>query len=1025
MTSQVETTGSNTELDRLIPHNDDNDEFPPEPENYGQMPVFGALTLLFNALQAERKQDIRRRIVEKWFHLWRQRVGPNLYPALRLILPQKDRERAIYHCKEANIAKALIAVMGIEKAPDAAQLLNWKRPTGYQHKKSVVGDFPGLVYEVISKRSSVIEGTLRIDRLNELLDDLSKHGSKLEHQKRVFSQLFLKCTAEEIRWIIKIILKDLNAGVKESTVFGVFHPDATAVFNSCSDLKRVAYQLWDPSHQLADNDKSVQMFRCFAPMLSKRPPKNLTEAVKRFGGVPFKVEEKLDGERIQLHKRGSSYFYCSRKSKEYTYLYGKHPGEGSLTPYIHASFNPEVEECILDGEMLVWDPVSERYLPFGTLKTHAGDKFMKREYTPRPCFKVFDVLYLNGKSLTGYSLMQRRRNLERVFDPVEGRLEIMHQFEATTVGDVQNLLRKVVEDRGEGLILKHPNSTYVLNGRVDQWVKVKPEYMEGQGETFDLLVVGGNFGKGSRGGGVSTLIVAVKDDRPGAAGNGELWTSFARIGTGFSFADYVNIRSKSWVEWGEKGPSFLQTAPRSIEDKGDVYLSPEDSFVVTVKGAEITVTDCYHLKLTLRFPRALRIREEYTANDAMTATEILEQFASGRKRKHEQEELDSNKRKRTGGKKAIVSNSFQVSKGIATAQASGMFSRKKFLILAATQADVPYKREELVKLVKSNGGSLVATKSGNPDIIVFGGRNTPPDVKSIIKEDTNDIVYPQWVIDCVKRNKLLPIRTKYLRHKSSSHGSDTDDQDSEEEGPHSGTLDVENDQDEHVDTLSTINQEATQTQTLEDLESRPHSDWIKLEPEDTINLGRQTLELSDDDLTDHEEPDEEEDDWVNILSERGPQHSDEGPSMNRPRDFTTMGEDDEAMELDQEMFFRHSVFYLDSPSNARKNRMLVKTSKEVNLEKRFEEIAKLVTKYGGRVTSDIQDPKLTHVILDNDDLSRRKTIFGLTSKGKFRRLVISEYINACVQERTMINEEGEWIVRSFLSWLNEIIDFIA
>ena len=27
---------------------------------------------------------------------------------------------------------------------------------------------------------------------------------------------------------------------------------------------------------------------------------------------------------------------------------------------------------ILDGEMLVWDPVSERNLPFGTLKTAAG-----------------------------------------------------------------------------------------------------------------------------------------------------------------------------------------------------------------------------------------------------------------------------------------------------------------------------------------------------------------------------------------------------------------------------------------------------------------------------------------------------------------------------------------------------------------------------------------------------------------------------------------------------------------------------
>ncbi len=41
---------------------------------------------------------------------------------------------------------------------------------------------------------------------------------------------------------------------------------------------------------------------------------------------------------------------------------------------------------ILDGEMLVWDPVSERNLPFGTLKTAALDR-SKKEYNPRPCCK--------------------------------------------------------------------------------------------------------------------------------------------------------------------------------------------------------------------------------------------------------------------------------------------------------------------------------------------------------------------------------------------------------------------------------------------------------------------------------------------------------------------------------------------------------------------------------------------------------------------------------------------------------------
>jgi DNA ligase 4 len=61
-----------------------------------------------------------------------------------------------------------------------------------------------------------------------------------------------------------------------------------------------------------------------------------------------------------------------------------------LTPYIDAAFDCRIEKCvlsfaiviqaeypsiILDGEMLVWDPVSGRNLPFGTLKTAALGMF--------------------------------------------------------------------------------------------------------------------------------------------------------------------------------------------------------------------------------------------------------------------------------------------------------------------------------------------------------------------------------------------------------------------------------------------------------------------------------------------------------------------------------------------------------------------------------------------------------------------------------------------------------------------------
>ena len=92
----------------------------------------------------------------------------------------------------------------------------------------------------------------------------------------------------------------------------------------------------------------MQLFRAFAPMLCKRPTRRIEDSVKEMHGGKFFIEEKLDGERIQLHKRGNEYFYCSRysrgsfnlvtvianrfairKGKDYTYLYGKHVGEGT------------------------------------------------------------------------------------------------------------------------------------------------------------------------------------------------------------------------------------------------------------------------------------------------------------------------------------------------------------------------------------------------------------------------------------------------------------------------------------------------------------------------------------------------------------------------------------------------------------------------------------------------------------------------------------------------------------------------
>ena len=68
------------------------------------------------------------------------------------------------------------------------------------------------------------------------------------------------------------------------------------------------------------------------------------------------------------------------------------------------------------------------------------------------------------------------------------------------------------------------------------------------------------------------------------------YSTFVRIGSGLSFADYVWVRDKPWKTWDPKHPpEFLLTAKRSHEDKGDIYLEPEES--VAIVRSINTLTD--------------------------------------------------------------------------------------------------------------------------------------------------------------------------------------------------------------------------------------------------------------------------------------------------------------------------------------------------------------------------------------------------------------------------------------------------
>jgi DNA ligase-4 len=89
---------------------------------------------------------------------------------------------------------------------------------------------------------------------------------------------------------------------------------------------------------------------------------------------------------------------------------------------------------------------------------------------------VFDLLYLNGQSLVHKPLSFRKRNLRHCVKEIPGRIEYAVEYRGKTAKDIRGQMDEIMASRGEGLIIKHPSSKYVLNGRNMDWIKVRFSY---------------------------------------------------------------------------------------------------------------------------------------------------------------------------------------------------------------------------------------------------------------------------------------------------------------------------------------------------------------------------------------------------------------------------------------------------------------------------------------------------------------------------------------------------------------------
>ncbi|RDW94914.1 DNA ligase-3 [Coleophoma crateriformis] len=796
------------------------EKYPARPHNHSKTFPFHDLFLnLFNPLNENKKRpagpaiarkkqgrhgarnsnpaEEKRNIIQRFISRWRNDVGPDFYPAIRLIVPEKDRDRPMYGLKEKGIGKIICKMLNLtDRSEDGYNLLNWKLP-GQTTATRMAGDFAGRCFEVLRKRQlRTMPGDLTIAEVNALLDKLAA-ASKEDEQLPIFEELYNKMNAEEMMWLIRIILRQMKVGASEKTLLNLWHADGEALFNVSSSLRRVCWELVDPEIRLEEEQSGIAIMSCFQPQLAQFQMHSFQKMVDKMHPTEedpeFWIEEKLDGERMQMHMAedkqvpgGWRFGWWSRKAKDYTYLYGNgyEDDNSAMTRHIRDAFDPSVRNLILDGEMITWDPEADIMVPFGTLKTAAisEQKNPFQGTQPRPLFRVFDILFLNDNPITRYQLRDRRKALEKCVRDVHRRLEI-HQYEkAESAEQIEPALRKVVAEASEGLVLKNPRSLYRLNDRNDDWLKVKPEYMEEFGESLDCVIIGGYYGSGHRGGRLSSFLCGLVVDgssRPKDA-HPELCFSFFKVGGGFKAEDYAAITHKTegrWHDWDRSRPpsEYIQLGGHSQNkqyEKPDVWIKPSDSVVVEVKAAQVGGSEQFRIGLTLRFPRFKRLREDKTWQTALTLQEFIKLKATVEAESKEKEFKVDNSRKRNATKRLkkevqIVGNDKKITTAYA-GQTTAVFSGLDFCVLSDMVQPIKKSKGELEQIIKSNGGAIWQGPSARENMIVIGNKNVVK-VASLVKAGITNVVKGTWVLDCLRQAEIDVGKERFLVPFEPSH----------------------------------------------------------------------------------------------------------------------------------------------------------------------------------------------------------------------------------------------------------------
>ncbi|KAG5891388.1 hypothetical protein JTB14_020116 [Gonioctena quinquepunctata] len=701
---------------------------------------FKDLCGLFEEIKQAKGPTEKYKVIKDRFKTIRESFAQDpgaFFNILRLFLPDLDRERDAYKMKEAKVARTLIKMLDLPPGSDR-NLLSKSYLTAAH-----TTDFGEVVYSVIRKYLSNTKTTLSIKEVNQSLDELTKRKTESEAEE-IMMKLFKTASPEHIRWIIRIILKNLRLGVGSNTILNCYHRDGASFYASNSNLRKVCEVLADQNIGLHELD--IEMFEAFRPMLSKRIDcANFKKALPE--NKLFYIENKFDGERFQLHLRDNQFKYFSRNGFDYTNNLGESYDKGMLTPKLRDMINKNIKTVILDGELMAWNKKAKE---FGSKGMAMDVKKLGEDNLHQPCFVVYDIILLNGKVLTNTPLRERVEILKTVFRTVKEGIVILSKIkEVNSRQEIVDELNIAVGKQEEGIIVKDPDSIYKYSDRNSGWFKMKLEYFQDVMNDMDLIVMGGSrvsFTSDY----LNTFFVGI---RSGNANNGKpLYLCIGKVTSGLK-RDEVATLNKKLKTLGKKFEQFNSKNLQFGKDTPDYYIDPENSLVFEVRATELTrnIDNAYKTSYTLRFPRILKIRDDKPVEECMSINEFLDLTKNNKaiiklnKRSIELDEILKTKVRKVKKKTVIMPTIYDCEK------VSDLLEGYNIFVLSGR---VDLDKEKAESIIKRAGGTVSYMVKEKVDIILVGERTEK--VGQLMKKFPQyDIINLSWLSRVIEDGNLL------------------------------------------------------------------------------------------------------------------------------------------------------------------------------------------------------------------------------------------------------------------------------